>query len=1157
MEGKLYDVSLNVAEAQEERVLELAAYTHLSEDSKLLKVLSSLDKDKVDEQIFDISEDIHILFSKKLSSSWYGPRDVSTKIFHALNSEVFIRNIHTLEDFRKYADAIMEVIDSCLQKDNDDTVVGGHEHIARNLDKIVADMVRLVRDDFDRDLDALVQIAHSDLSPDQKIHIFRVLQGIDGLIKTSDDLERFSQFISKLAHHNIDAKEILFNPTAENGGYFARTLFGWSYEEKGDISHAAKEEIERYAMWRSIITDSEQLDKALSVMELELIYGPNKNCFVNNINLHIKLTDKKEQFIDFLYRFAAKDILPGFVMDNTALLRNYDLSKEGLDVLPPGDVRKKWLKYCANALSANLQGIDKFSRFFNEGLSANVITINEKRIDITNIKGLSARELEEWQDAVDEDFNKAEEIIQPDAQLQTYARDLLRTLVEGLFESIGGFYGNKGIDGLKKLHNAIKGSADIFAVVDQAEQKKLTYDGLTRLVPLLGDADVSTLFPQTLKKAKEMLPKKIAFDEDAADYFIENLPKYYTGPWVSACVHSAINHYSVAAKLVHSFSYEDPVWKDEPWAQDVVAEAEKVIKEWVETSYEEDVSDGKGEGFSHEDKFRNHPLRKIQSSLGLGRVIAGKSLPEDVGLSLSKESIEAVREINEILKSEHQAFLEEFNASANVSEEDKMALMNHRESKVKMNNLLPNVQNFIGRYLAQMAEGDLQRVDYVIDKYKDTIKDIVREGYRLYLEVYNIDIPLYDKLYREFDSWRENGRYPMEVYLGRDGIYAYIGRRAQDAARRAKTGKEGRESLRAHGEIIEINPKYIVYPRYFRDFIKYEVKRAFLEQERITPDMDPLFYDTGYTGTIPEQIMRVMDFDDEDIEERIRLLSANRANRRIRGVSENARDDIVEYIEGNAKLEESASGLLLDRETGKIRHIAKPTTPREQFNFAMIKQAIARHYMVQEKIHFTVPDNNAYYDAENYRMRIRQKYAKEIPSSFIKSPQEYIEKHRTNHDGDKQPNGEYVTLTLNNGVEIVARCIESKPSIMVRQEYAEIRAAQKAGLPVPDPVGFLSGKGDVQEDYLLIKKVDGCPGRDFEKLLRKKQQLSDEKIFEIMTDVRIKLEDLSIAFYNQLNVNRVWRIEDVVIQFNEDAEMVEKIIPVRWAHLEKRGQSNL
>ena len=92
-----------------------------------------------------------------------------------------------------------------------------------------------------------------------------------------------------------------------------------------------------------------------------------------------------------------------------------------------------------------------------------------------------------------------------------------------------------------------------------------------------------------------------------------------------------------------------------------------------------------------------------------------------------------------------------------------------------------------------------------------------------------------------------------------------------------------------------------------------------------------------------------MNFDEEEIEKRIRLLSAPVEHRRVRGINENARDEIIESIEHNAKLENTATGLYFDDKIDKIKHVAEPTTPEEQFEFMMIKQAIVRHYWLKEK----------------------------------------------------------------------------------------------------------------------------------------------------------------------------------------------------------------
>ncbi|KKS08337.1 MAG: hypothetical protein UU62_C0002G0007 [Candidatus Uhrbacteria bacterium GW2011_GWF2_41_40] len=691
-------------------------------------------------------------------------------------------------------------------------------------------------------------------------------------------------------------------------------------------------------------------------------------------------------------------------------------------------------------------------------------------------------------------------------------------------------------------------------LVAEADGKWLqSHINLIRYVQLLGSQDFENLFPKKYTKIVEQMGEKLAEDVDLADYFFENLHTYYTKPWTADYLAKAVWHYSVAKKFKDALEQGGAVWSSQPWIEAVSQQAHVAIDqgpphdEWGDQ--DEHHGGEESESFIQEDPFENHPLRKIRSSLGLGRVMAEKITPAEAGLELSAEAIEALREINGILENEHESFLERFDKNSAVSEEDKIALTGQSQSKVKMNNLLPNVRNFVGRYLAQLANGDPEKLSEIIISQKDSVKRMVQEGYRRYLKIYEVDIPLYDKLYEEFDHWREAGRYPMEVYLGRDGIYAYIGRRAQDATRRSKVGRKKREQLRSEGEVIEINPKYLVYPRYFRDYINYDTKRAFLEQEQISPDMDPLFYDTGYTGTIPEQIMRVMGFDQTDIEERIRLLSAPSAKRRVKDIPENARSEIIEYIEHNAKTENTAVGLFQDEKTGKIRHVARPTEPEEQFYFMMIKQAIARHYVVQERLDFEAPEN-ANYDSEDYYIRVRQEYADILPADFIKNPKQYFEQQGILLKGSKgegeYPDEEILSFKLEDGTEVIAKRVELRKSKEARKEFMILIASKKAGLSTAEPIGFLSGKKEEDGSYLLMEKLEGYSGRKFEKYLQESGKFTDEQITGIMKTVAEKLKDLAQMFRDQLNIDKRWRIKDTIIQFNEETGEVEGVIPIDW-----------
>jgi hypothetical protein len=696
--------------------------------------------------------------------------------------------------------------------------------------------------------------------------------------------------------------------------------------------------------------------------------------------------------------------------------------------------------------------------------------------------------------------------------------------------------------------------------IDKDNSEKLSENNLIKFIPLLGGAEASKLLPLTLGKAQEMIFAKLATNQDLADYFVENLDKYYQQAWVAENVTKAIQQYSVAQKFIYAVENDQTVYKNETWVVDVLAKAKVIVEEHKKQFPQEDEQgDSYGyshgnEGFSESDPFANHPWRfggrQIRIASAISELMAGKTDIqglENLGIK-SEEISPLLAEVNEKINTAYQDFLEQIRSNTSIKDDDKEALLNPESNSVRMTSLLNNIRSFVARYFVQSVEGDVTRLSEIGNLSGD-LDRILAEGFRRYIKIHEVDVPLYDKLYEEFDTLRETGRSPLEVYLGRDGIYAYIGRHAQDVARRRKLGLEGRKKLKEMGEVVEIHPQYTVYPRYFRDNINQETKRQFLEQEGISPDADPLFYDTGYTGTIPEQIMKVMDFSQEDIERRIRLLSAASVHRRVKGIPENARSEIIEYIEHNAKTENTAEGLIIDEKTGKIRHIARPTNPEEQFNFMMVKQAIARHYWLQEQLHHE-PSGNVNLDSEHYTIRIRQEYAKLLPPDFMQNPKEFLTQHGEMLKGSKgegeYPDEEVVLFKMTDGTEIVAKKIELRKAKEARKEFSILISAKKAGLPTAEPVGFLSGKEDTDGSYLLMKKIEGISGRNFDKYLRDTGKFTEEKIKSILQQVAQKNKEMAELFRTTLKIDKRWRIKDTIIELNEETGEVENVIPIDW-----------
>ena len=757
-------------------------------------------------------------------------------------------------------------------------------------------------------------------------------------------------------------------------------------------------------------------------------------------------------------------------------------------------------------------------------------------------------------------------------------------------------------------------------------QKKIPEGNIIRFIQYLGDDGIENKFPKTFGQVKELIFNDLEKNEDTADYFVENLHKYYKKPWVAENIINALKHYSVAKKFYAIYDFgkdkDDCPWKNEVWFSDALNEANKVLGEhienqddWQDDEYERGLEN---EGFKEEDPYEKHEwlfghnqvlmsksIEKIIAGEDIKKITAGKEVKSlgreqtvqmshakskqeqseweyeidqsglqsekfatnEVKVDISEELQKQLQEIGEKIEISYQKFLEQVRSNPKIDSEDKEGLLNPESIGVKMTPLIKNIRAFIARLIVQLSNGKISEIEGMVNLLTDGdaesdkiyLQSDLEEGFNRYIKTLEIDIPLYDKLYEEFDNYRETGRNPLEVYLGRDGIYAWIGRRTQDIARRKKIGLEGRKKMRNKGEIVEIHPKYLVYPRYFRDNINYQSKRKFLEQERISPEADPLFYDTGYTGTIPEQIMRVMDFDDQEIDQRIRLLSAQSANRRVKGIPENARHDIIEYIEHNAKSEETAEGLIIDKKTGKIRHIAQPTEPKEQFYFMMIKQAIERHYWLKEQLHHE-PTGNINLDSEHYTIRIREEYEKLLPKEFLRNPKEFFEKQGQLLKGSKgkgeYPDEEVVLFRLSDETEIIAKRIELRKSKEARKEFSILIAAKKAGLPTAEPVGFLSGKESQDGNYLLMGKLEGHSGRKFEKELKESGEYSDEQIKGIMQQVAEKNKEIAQLFRTTLKIDKRWQIKDTIIEFNKETGEVESVTPIDWERVQNYDEDN-
>ncbi|MGH7237118.1 MAG: hypothetical protein ACREGF_01130, partial [Candidatus Saccharimonadales bacterium] len=259
------------------------------------------------------------------------------------------------------------------------------------------------------------------------------------------------------------------------------------------------------------------------------------------------------------------------------------------------------------------------------------------------------------------------------------------------------------------------------------------------------------------------------------------------------------------------------------------------------------------------------------------------------------------------------------------------------------NSLMPTYRRLAADYLALSSNSD-KLSDINFADLQPGLESALHGATEKFLQVLKVDVPYYDKLFTEWDAKRVGQRDFQEVFLGRDGVYAYVGRRAQMQARRRAM------ELGSGGDWQTEMPTYLVYPRGFRDNLEPDAKQAYLAQNIKNP-LAAHYYDTGFTGTIPEDIMRVMGVSQEQWESRIRLLSASKRDRTVLGLqgTKSERDQIVSTVEYNVKDEHTAEGLFRRQHpdgSETMEPFAEPTMPAERLAFRLAQQALHRHFYI-------------------------------------------------------------------------------------------------------------------------------------------------------------------------------------------------------------------
>lgn len=429
--------------------------------------------------------------------------------------------------------------------------------------------------------------------------------------------------------------------------------------------------------------------------------------------------------------------------------------------------------------------------------------------------------------------------------------------------------------------------------------------------------------------------------------------------------------------------------------------------------------------------------------------------------------------------------------------------------------------------------------DYIAVMGEDGLYGALERAARAFNQVLEVDTSYYDKLFTEWDAKRIGEREFQEVFLGRDGAYAYVARRAQLYARRRRLGMSSGE---AGGPLMEF-PTYLVYPQKFRDNLGSETKYKYLSCRIQHPDAAH-YFDTGFVGTIAEDIMRVLGVSELNFDSRIRLLSASNQQRTVLGLKGDKpqRNKILNSIEHNVKDEELAEGLYLT-EDGRLEPYSRPTDSDERLAFRMVQLALSRRYYTLE-LKNTEPVNSGYEAIclENQReMRIdsscdkavREQLAEMFSSGDIGA--ELLQSAtslKIAEPSDPYPGEAVFELSLAEGgaSAIVKNVVEAKRQGPV-DEFEALLMLRKLGIDAPKPIARVFTSG--QQGFIVMEKINGESGRTVKDFFAN-NAVSEANQRELMTDALSRIQNIAETVRRDTGIDKPWRLKDFIIEYSKD-----------------------
>ncbi|NCU37483.1 hypothetical protein EOL96_00240 [Candidatus Saccharibacteria bacterium] len=407
------------------------------------------------------------------------------------------------------------------------------------------------------------------------------------------------------------------------------------------------------------------------------------------------------------------------------------------------------------------------------------------------------------------------------------------------------------------------------------------------------------------------------------------------------------------------------------------------------------------------------------------------------------------------------------------------------------------------------------------------LADVLQSANSSFEQVLRVDVDYYDKIFAEWDAKRIGSRDFQEVFLGRDGVYAYVGRRAQLFARRRKLG------LRS--DAIFDFPTYLNYPRGFKDGLDDTTKQVYLEN-KINPG-GAHYFDTGFNGSIPEDIMRVLGVSIEEWDARIRLLSSSLRDRTVLGLrgTKDERDQVVHTVEGHVKDVESAEGLYI-AESGSLEPYAKPKSAGERLAFRFSQLALHRHYYTQEMQRAGGSTWNTNALPGGRILRIDTSHGSEMThmmTDLFSSPDVGRELMRSAHTlkiaNPDDPYPDEAVFELPGGV-IVKSVVPEKQNGPI-DEFEALVLLKQIGIEAPMPVARVFTEG--KNGFIAMEKLSGISGRSIKSyFVEHNISVDDQKL--VLNDALQRMRDIAEQTRRVAGLDKPWRLKDFMIKFGMD-----------------------